>query len=238
MIEACDVAVHASGDLGALPHTSIDPQSHGLVWKPSLYDRVCSCDRSRLDSRKLPICRYFLQEAVGHEWATATSHRRQPDNTTGRFAGKSPSGSDGTRTRDLRRDRPRRVIRRATTGGAAGRRTRHGYGDRAAAGRITTRSANGRSPERSCVFHAFASAVASHCETGLQAAQPPRRRPVPQDLRKRVTVVGRGERVAAPCPSRDRRSGSGRAVRALDGSRGDPDGGLHVRGPRRPWRLR
>src|SRR5919106_5770464 len=52
------------------------------------------------------LCRHF----AGDVWATGLGHealgRVCTDNITCRFAGTSGNGSDGTRTRDLRRDRP------------------------------------------------------------------------------------------------------------------------------------
>src|SRR4051794_38147097 len=48
----------------------------------------------------------YLLQGVGHVWAIANRVRAHTDNTTCSLAGTSLSGSDGTRTRDLRRDRP------------------------------------------------------------------------------------------------------------------------------------
>jgi hypothetical protein len=66
-------------------------------------------------SSEIAICRHFSKE----EWATNGPQRPRKgvsrDNTTGRFARKNLSGSDGTRTRDLRRDRPNRAWRRTST---------------------------------------------------------------------------------------------------------------------------
>jgi hypothetical protein len=57
-------------------------------------------------SLETAICRDFSKR----EWATNGPQRPRKgvsrDNIKGRFAGKNLSGSDGTRTRDLRRDRP------------------------------------------------------------------------------------------------------------------------------------
>ena len=79
---------------------------------PEVVNRFCSCGRLQARSQKLPFCRYFAQLV----WATGLGHepmrRAWQDNTSCLFAGTIESGSDGTRTRDLRRDSPTRVQRR------------------------------------------------------------------------------------------------------------------------------
>jgi hypothetical protein len=79
---------------------------------------LCSCDRGTSERVELPICRPFSRNV----WATGLGHepcvRAYLDNKKCLFAGISKDGSDGTRTRDLRRDRPvrRNWLQPATTG--------------------------------------------------------------------------------------------------------------------------
>jgi hypothetical protein len=70
------------------------------------HDLFSSCDRTRSPWRKWGICRFFRLEALGHERATKHTNHVWADNVACLFAGTSKYGSDGTRTRDLRRDRP------------------------------------------------------------------------------------------------------------------------------------
>jgi hypothetical protein len=64
---------------------------------------------------KSPNCRHFVSDV----WTTGLGHgarsRVSPDNESCLFAGTLRDGSDGTRTRDLRRDRPNQAPRRLVT---------------------------------------------------------------------------------------------------------------------------
>src|SRR5919109_179725 len=55
-------------------------------------------------------CGVFLLTPLGHEWATKPEHRACADDMSRSFAGTVKDGSDGTRTRDLRRDRCARLV--------------------------------------------------------------------------------------------------------------------------------
>jgi hypothetical protein len=66
-------------------------------------------------ARKVLVCRQFAFWVLGHEWATRSGRHVHAGNTTRSFSGTSKDGSDGTRTRDLRRDRPTREWRRTST---------------------------------------------------------------------------------------------------------------------------
>src|SRR5262249_61013397 len=65
---------------------------------------------------KVPFCSNLSDQATGHDWATESILRAYLDNVWCRFAGSSRDGSDGTRTRDLRRDRLARPRRREPPG--------------------------------------------------------------------------------------------------------------------------
>jgi hypothetical protein len=65
--------------------------------------------------RIMPISRDFLTRWLGHDWTAKEISAVRQGNVTSGVAGISCSGSDGTRTRDLRRDRPSRAPRRPAT---------------------------------------------------------------------------------------------------------------------------
>ena len=73
-----------------------------------------SCVRTE-GAQEIAICRYFVLRRWGHVWAYGTACRAYKDNINTIFAGILEGGSDGTRTRDLRRDRPSRARRRPPT---------------------------------------------------------------------------------------------------------------------------
>ena len=77
--------------------------------------RFTLCGRTQSRPRNPKFCRYFVRGV----WATGLGHgpkiRVCVGNVKCLFAGTSKDGSDGTRTRDLRRDRPGQAPRRSTT---------------------------------------------------------------------------------------------------------------------------
>src|SRR5215207_6590913 len=79
--------------------------------------RSCSCDRLQARLGNL-ICRYFACQATGSDWPTGVQVAPEQTTQLGYFAGTSKDGSDGTRTRDLRRDRPSQAPRRLATNSA------------------------------------------------------------------------------------------------------------------------
>ena len=89
--------------------------NRGFLEAAHVVNRFPSCDRLQARPTKVPFCRQFIFDV----WVTGLGHdastRALSDNITCLFAGTSRDGSDGTRTRDLRRDRPSRTRRRSTT---------------------------------------------------------------------------------------------------------------------------
>jgi hypothetical protein len=65
--------------------------------------------------REIAILQEFYPRRLGQGLGHESKDRVCADNVTCLFAGTSRDGSDGTRTRDLRRDRPVRGSRRFTT---------------------------------------------------------------------------------------------------------------------------
>ena len=78
-------------------------------------DRFCLCDRTTKAARESPICRDICLRGNGPRLGHTRLFRAPSDNTTCLRAGTSLSGSDGTRTRDLRRDRPLQAVRLSAT---------------------------------------------------------------------------------------------------------------------------
>ncbi len=68
-----------------------------------LVNRFALCGLDTYLCSKCQFCRHSLRPFGPRVWATEPEHRVQTDNQT-LFAGTSRDGSDGTRTRDLRRD--------------------------------------------------------------------------------------------------------------------------------------
>jgi hypothetical protein len=75
----------------------------------------CLCDRTTSSLAKAPNLQGVCVLVLGHEIGPPTLSRRLIRQHKCLFAGISKDGSDGTRTRDLRRDRPTRPRRRSAT---------------------------------------------------------------------------------------------------------------------------
>ena len=93
-----------------IPLVERDLEALGVAGGLDQPGRACDpsdlCGQQQAREKKLPNCRHFASSAratgLGHE----TGRRVGTGNTKCLFAGNLGSGSDGTRTRDLRRDRP------------------------------------------------------------------------------------------------------------------------------------
>jgi hypothetical protein len=91
------------------------------------------------------FCHVFLRSAADR--CSSCGRRRENPSTFPCNCSTLLSASDGTRTRDLRRDRPRRYPRRTTTGDDAIRAIPHHERDRGGSDRVGKRNPQARPPD-------------------------------------------------------------------------------------------